>query len=292
MTNKHEGVPLESVISSPSLLHSSALYGWNGFVLEQYLMPEGEYLETVLDRHALWLWNTPCYVESFVARGRYISCSKPAGTITITPLGIFPAHNTFTSSMRVVCSFRPEYIEKILLEAEHQSEPRIRLRIQDSKMQRIILLLMEEVESGAPSGRLYAESLAHALAVRFVLSGASSRKKEDLYSSGSALPKHALRRVLEFIDEDVSAELSLESLADASGYSRGHFLRMFHRATGITPHQYVIKKRLDRAIALFKRRELSLAYIAAECGFSSQAHLTRTFYEHTGVTPGEYRRAL
>ncbi|WP_213804307.1 AraC family transcriptional regulator [Granulicella sp. dw_53] len=159
-------------------------------------------------------------------------------------------------------------------------------------MQRIILLLMEEVESGAPSGRLYAESLAHALAVRFVLSGASSRKKEDLYSSGSALPKHALRRVLEFIDEDVSAELSLESLADASGYSRGHFLRMFHRATGITPHQYVIKKRLDRAIALFKRRELSLAYIAAECGFSSQAHLTRTFYEHTGVTPGEYRRAL
>ncbi|WP_213804308.1 AraC family transcriptional regulator [Granulicella sp. dw_53] len=256
--------------------------------MEQYLMPEGEYLETVLYRHALWLWNTPCYVECSL-QGRFTPCIKLPGTISVTPLGIFPAHYTFTSSTRIVCSFEPEYIKKILLEADYQPEPFVRRTIQDSKMQRLILLLMEEIESGAPSGRLYAESLAHALAVRFILSGIPSRKKGDLYS-GSSLPKHSLRRVLEFIDQDVSAELSLEALANESGYSRGHFLRMFHRATGMTPHQYVIKKRVDYAMALLKQRESRLADIATACGFSSQAHLTRTFYEHTGVTPGEYRR--
>jgi AraC family transcriptional regulator len=87
-------------------------------------------------------------------------------------------------------------------------------------------------------------------------------------------------------------ELSLQVLAKESGYSRVHFVRMFRAATGYTPHNYLLKLRLDRARELLASPTLSLTDIALECGFSSHSHLSRVFRQALGATPSEYRRSL
>jgi AraC family transcriptional regulator len=88
------------------------------------------------------------------------------------------------------------------------------------------------------------------------------------------------------------AELSLESLAQESGYSRVHFVRMFKAATGRSPHNYLLNMRVERVRELLANPALSLIDIALECGFSSHSHMTRAFRQFLGVTPSEYRRAL
>jgi AraC family transcriptional regulator len=76
------------------------------------------------------------------------------------------------------------------------------------------------------------------------------------------------------------------------GYSRSHFLRMFHATTGMTPHRYVLNRRIERARRRLGDADMSIAQVAYCCGFSNQAHLTLAFRKVCGLTPGEYRREL
>ena len=86
-------------------------------------------------------------------------------------------------------------------------------------------------------------------------------------------------------------DLSLKSLAEESGYSRTHFLRIFLVATGLTPHQYVLDLRLRRAQERLKQAGSSIIDVAVSCGFSSQSHMTSVFRRRLEMTPGEFRRA-
>jgi transcriptional regulator GlxA family with amidase domain len=114
---------------------------------------------------------------------------------------------------------------------------------------------------------------------------------ENTVKQVSALPKHILRRVIERM-RNLDTELSLQVLAKESGYSRVHFARMFRAATGYTPHNYLLKLRVDRVRELLANPTLSLTDIALECGFSSHSHLSRVFRQILGATPSEYRRSL
>jgi AraC family transcriptional regulator len=89
-----------------------------------------------------------------------------------------------------------------------------------------------------------------------------------------------------------SCDLSLQALANESGYSRVHFVRMFRAATGSSPHNYLLNLRLERARELLKNPSLSLIDIALDCGFSSHSHMSRLFHKRVGVTPSAYRRSL
>jgi AraC family transcriptional regulator len=91
---------------------------------------------------------------------------------------------------------------------------------------------------------------------------------------------------------DLDVDLDLQSLANETGYSRTHFMRMFRAATGQTPHHYILQLRLTRARDLLRERRNSLIDIAALCGFSSQSHMATAFRQMLGITPTEYRRAL
>jgi AraC family transcriptional regulator len=146
----------------------------------------------------------------------------------------------------------------------HSHAPVMRLGLCDIPIARLLMLLMQELEAGAPSGKLYADSLIQALAVRFVL---LDRKPNSESGLQVALPQRVLRRVKDRIDTELAGDLSLSILAQESGYSRTHFQRMFRAATGVTPHQYVLERRIRRAQELLENRNASLIDIAASCGF-------------------------
>jgi AraC family transcriptional regulator len=274
-----------------SVVNSSESMFWDGLLLEHHRIPEGERVETVADRHILWLWTTSYTGEYAGQGGRFVRCSKGRGAITATPVGVIPTLHTHTRSEVILCALDSKFVRSILSELDRQprAEPIIRPKFQDSAIRRLMALLSEEVRTGGPSGKLYSDSLAHALTIRYLLLGERpTHQKAD--SAVSALPPHALKRVLERIEHSFQSEISLASLAEETGYSRGHFLKMFHTSTGMTPHRYLLKRRIEHARSLLKRREISIIDVAADSGFSSQAHLTQVFREHVGVTPGDYRR--
>jgi len=93
------------------------------------------------------------------------------------------------------------------------------------------------------------------------------------------------------IDDDPAALLTLNALAHEAGLSRYQFLRSFARVTGMTPHAYLMQRRLHRAHQLIGRG-MRLAEVAADSGFSDQSHMTRLFARSFGVAPGTYARAL
>lgn len=85
---------------------------------------------------------------------------------------------------------------------------------------------------------------------------------------------------------------SLETLAAQAGLTPSHFCRVFKRATGVTPHQYVMKARLDRARDLLGQSDLSIAQVAEMTGFTSQSHFTRAFRQYAGDTPSGWRHTI
>ena len=100
-----------------------------------------------------------------------------------------------------------------------------------------------------------------------------------------------LARVRERIDDDPSIDHPLAELAALAGLSRFQLLRAFRRATGLTPHAYIVQRRLETARRLM-REGAALAEAAAGAGFADQSHLHRTFRARYGFSPGAYGGAL
>lgn len=96
-------------------------------------------------------------------------------------------------------------------------------------------------------------------------------------------------RLRDYIDANLTHDISLDDLAREAQLSRFHVLRVFRRTAGMTPHAYLLSRRVARArLRLAAGRTLTETALA--CGFFDQSHFTRVFKRHTGLTPGRYRR--
>ena len=103
------------------------------------------------------------------------------------------------------------------------------------------------------------------------------------------LARDVLRRAIRFVNENLDTKLKWDEIATTVGMDPFTFGRGFKLATAMTPHQYIIRCRLRRAMRLLARDELTLADIALEVGCSCQSHLTTLFRKHLGTTPGAFR---
>jgi AraC family transcriptional regulator len=106
----------------------------------------------------------------------------------------------------------------------------------------------------------------------------------------SALPKWRLMRVLKYIDAHIGEPIKLANLAAAAGLSRMYFAKQFRAATGIRPHNYVLRKRIERAQQMLAATPAALVDIALSVGFQTQAHFTTVFKRFVGDTPCQWRR--
>lgn len=99
------------------------------------------------------------------------------------------------------------------------------------------------------------------------------------------------RRVVEYIEANLSKHIGLMELANVAALSQYHFSRQFHRAVGMSPMRYIQRRRVELAKHFLLRPDATIASVAYECGFGGQSHFTTAFKAATGVTPGEYRRS-
>src|ERR1700679_1578237 len=96
-----------------------------------------------------------------------------------------------------------------------------------------------------------------------------------------------VERARALLDEHVTERVSLETLAEVAGVSKYHFIRLFNRVIGESPHAYQVRRRIDLARALLTQG-LAASYVAQETGFSDHSHLIRTFRRFTGTTPTRF----
>jgi AraC family transcriptional regulator len=213
------------------------------------------------------------------------------GTLTILPKGMLPGMRSAQTADLLYCAFDEALVAAVADELEgplalpHDK----RGDLHDCAVSDLLNLLVLEIQSGGASGRLYSDSLVHALTIRFLFLGERRPAPSD---RTAMLPHRKLSRVQDLIESRLDADLTLEELAAEVGYSRGHFLKMFHATTGMPPHRYVLKRRIERAQLLLEQAGITIADVAYRCGFSSQAHFTLAFRRACGLTPGEYRRQL
>src|SRR6266487_1708522 len=159
---------------------------------------------------------------------------------------------------------------------------------QDPLLTQIGFALWRELEQPAPAGNLYAQTAAHMLAMHLLRSYTSGASVIEEPSGG--LTPQQMGRVLDFVQAQLDHDLSLEALAQQAGFSPYHFARLFRQTTGESPHQFVLRQRIERAQRLLKETDVSLAHVALESGFADQSHLTQTFKRYLGLTPRAYRQ--
>jgi AraC family transcriptional regulator len=139
-----------------------------------------------------------------------------------------------------------------------------------------------------PADRLLVDSLSAVLAIAI-----ARRSGEGLLPQprASGLSPNRLRRVTEYIDAHLHADLSLSELASVACLSPWHFSRSFAAAMGVGPQRYVLGRRVEVAKRMLADGEHSIAEIALRLGFTDQSHLTNVFRKETGATPARFRAA-
>src|SRR6185369_7787952 len=108
----------------------------------------------------------------------------------------------------------------------------------------------------------------------------------------STKPNMHLRSALRVMDADYEQPLSVEEIASHAGFSHFHFIRFFHRTYGITPHQYLTRKRIQQAQRLLALSELSVTEICLAVGFQSLGSFSTLYRRQTGYAPSEHRIRL
>jgi AraC family transcriptional regulator len=149
------------------------------------------------------------------------------------------------------------------------------------------MLLLAELNSGGIMGQLYVESLTQALIIHLLRH--YSEVAQIFTLEKRSLTSNQLQQVIDYIHTHLDRNLSLVEVAGTINISPTYFASLFKRATGTSPHQYVIQQRVERAKLMLSKTDLAIADIALQVGFSSQSHLTQQFKRLTGVTPKQVR---
>jgi AraC family transcriptional regulator len=263
-----------------------------GVAIAAYSGVQGDGPKHTSDKHFLTMCSKyPSRFEAGRGANGKVYTKRP-GSLSLVPAGWCPEMRSETEFDLVVCAVDSALVSAMDSELERRPDGELRLQanFQDPAAQQLMTLLVAIANEGYTTEKLYAEHLAQALALRTLYLGRDAKPQTNNRRT-SALPGHVLRRIVERM-RDFDCDLSLQALANESGYSRVHFVRMFKAATGSSPHNYLLNLKMERARELLKNPSMSLIDIAFDCGFSSHSHMSRLFHKFVGVTPSAYRRRL
>jgi AraC family transcriptional regulator len=282
-----DGRTREAVAVAPQL--SSSRAPWNGIMLEKHRLPAFDAPEVMLLEPFLTI-NVEGAGEVMVKRGgRTERLSVSPGSVFVLGPGPVPPIHVCGWLTSIFISLKPWMLAEYATDLIALDVARLRntYSVPDSHFYHIGMALNAEIEQQYPGGRLYGESLATAL-VAHLLSRYSERGAV-LDSRKAGIGSRRLRKVLDYIEENLGQDLSMTDLGTVAELSPCRFARGFKEAVGLPPHQFVMRKRIARARAMLEASTLSIAEIAANLGFESQSHFTAVFHKLVGTTPRAYR---
>jgi AraC family transcriptional regulator len=165
-----------------------------------------------------------------------------------------------------------------------------RFAILDPLLEQLAIAITNALRDGNADGDgLYIDTIAQMMAVHLARTH-SSRSRPVRILPAKPLAGWKMRRVIEFIEDNLDGDLSLQAMAAEVDISPLYLARAFKAAVGQSPHQYVLLRRIERAKELLRNTDLPVVDVALSSGFSSQSHLSHWFIRQVGVSPAVYRR--
>ena len=282
---------VEPFINIQPTLSSSSVH-WGGITLENYEVPA-----IFISRH-----EHPEHFLHLVVKGRVeyevttsghtrVFSSRP-GTTFILPRGTIDEIVWKGTTQRVAVSISPNLLTQALEETSHLTDIELQehWNLVDGHIKALLIEMSSDLVDGSPAGNIYGELLADALAV-YLLKRYAIRSRQPVNYTGG-LPGYRLKRVLEYIAENLDKDLSLSILASIAGMSPHYFAELFKKSTGETIHAFVLNRRIDSAKARLSDPERSIIDVALDVGFQNSSHFARVFRKMVGTTPSQFQAEI
>ena len=268
-------------------IRSSAGLGWQGIHLEEHATPPMALMASAPQEDLIWLQLSPLVERELRHNGDWQALRTAAGTVGVRPRGVVHDGRWHNEVRSVVVALSTALLDNA---AESLGVRRTGLALAtgaDSAARHLILALRDEVESGGAGGLLFAESIGMALAVHLLRRYAAEAPVRNDRVGRLSTPQ--LRAALDFIAAHLGDNPALAEVAAATALSPYHFARRFKASLGLSPHQFILRARIERAKTLLADPHHSLVEIGLATGFANQSHFTTAFRRLVGMTPKRYR---
>lgn len=290
----------KGTLTSPFLYLSSKEAGWEGLVAQAFHEPmelEGWISPVMPDISLVLFAGGALHVESRHVNGPWEARCLHQGDLNLRSgvdmnyemrwkaLSSVPTHTLH------MCLSK-DLLARTAEEAADYDPARLSIEehfgFHDPLLSQIGFALWQELEQGPRAGKLYAQTAAQMLAIHLLRHYTAGGRV--LKEPAQGLTHQQMRRVMDFVQAHLDQDISLKVLAQQAGFSSYHFARLFRQTTGESPHQFVLRQRIERAQGLLKERDIPLVRVAIESGFANQSHFTQAFKRYLGLTPRAYRR--
>jgi AraC family transcriptional regulator len=248
----------------------------------------------------------PASIQHQISRGHHIainigqpvpvrwkeSAKWNAGTYRTGSFGIVPDNDFNDISWNkelhsITININSTFLESLFERTD--IEFRQRRGVEDPFITQIGCSLLSELKHENFAGRIYGDILALTLSLHFVKRYALAGNKE--ISLTGRLSAAQLKATLEYCDAHLDQNPSLSELSQVANLSSFHFAHAFRQTTGLPPHRYILKRKIERAIQLIIQGKNSLTQIAYLLGHTDQAHFSKSFKLATGLSPRQYMKA-
>ena len=281
----HAGAPLLLSSETP----------WSGFLLERDECREGS-AGSLFNLHTSLVLaeSAPIEVEDRALPGpsRFVA---RCGSVTLWPAGHEsrsiawrPLVEAGADSRMIRLQLDLATLRRLATDDERlvRTPPAPQTGVDDPQLASMMRLMADEIAAGCPGGSLLCEYLCLALAAHVAQRYGGSPQTQPFRA---ALSRRQMDAVQQLIHADLGGDLSLVQLAAAAGLGLSRFAAAFRRSTGTTPHQYVLRCRVDQARLLLTRDRVAVADVALLLGFANQSHFTEVFRRLVGTTPRSYQ---
>jgi AraC family transcriptional regulator len=303
VTNSALPVLQPSALAAPRLIRSSKPLGWQDIEVQSYLEPaqSDRWTESLSPDITIILLTQGATDLAECDRARCKGLQMQRGDMVLKPHAAalqvaLPDVRWQTRSPDPVETLRLSLsyalFSRTIEELADRDPARIRLAalvgFQDQLLLQIGLGLARELETPSTISPLYAQTAANMLAVHLLRTYVAGHTSVQERYGG--LSSQQMKRITDYVQARLTHALTLDELARQLGFSPYHFARLFRATAGESPHQFVLRQRVERAKHLLKHGDLTLVEVAIESGFANQSHLTQIFRRYTGLTPKAFRK--
>jgi AraC family transcriptional regulator len=289
---------LSELIDPSSLIQSDWVLSMRsmqsgGLIVEHHLETADTIESSPISQHfiGLSLSNTLRQVTQF-EKLKFDGACRP-GDLWLLPASSFSGLWSWDSTDEAMMfTIDPPLLDEIALASDCANSSGLELKPlvyqHDPQLLSIAQSFKQEMTQGGIASQLYTDALALQFTIHLLRHYTTQSLTPKHYPGG--LSQQQVKCLIDYIQMNLDRSIHLEELATLLNMSQYHFCRLFKRSTGVPPHQFVIRQRVDRAKQLLQKSDRSILDVAIHCGFTDGSHLTRHFRRLTGATPTAFRQ--